>query len=135
MILPFLLITLSLTSARLEMFEGDIILPPLLDVVENSLALDRRWRGGVVPYKIGKNFSSGEVTNIKEAMNGISSLVGESCVKFLPVSKSDHTKPFLTVWNRHTCSASLGPSAESQMNLGAKWCKEDKGRWRGAKYF
>ena len=109
------------------LFEGDIILPPLNDVVENSLGLDYRWRNGVVPYKIEKGFSHRVKSNILRAMKGITRLVGGSCVKFVPANNA--SKPFLTVYNRGECSAALGSRRDSAMNLGAAWCKEDKGGW------
>ena len=109
------------------LFEGDIILPPLNDVVENSLGLDYRWRNGVVPYKIEKDFSYREKSNILRAMKGITRLVGDSCVKFVPAWNT--SEPFLTVYNSGRCSATLGSSWYSAMNLGAWWCKADKGGW------
>ena len=96
------------TEADLDLFEGDIILPPLKDVVENSLGLDYRWSEGVVPYRIGEGVTQGEETNILQAMAGITELVGSSCIKFVPVN--DTSQPFLSVWNRYFCNAALGSS-------------------------
>ena len=56
----------------LRFFEGDILLPPSwgadYDNIENSLPLNHRWAGGVVPYKIKNTFNQNEIRTIKKAM-------------------------------------------------------------------
>ena len=56
----------------LRFFEGDILLPPSwgvdYDNIENSLPLNKRWPGGVVPYKIKDTFKQNEIRIIQKAM-------------------------------------------------------------------
>ena len=129
-----LLIIISLAAAfdvdeepRMEMnqhmFEGDILLPPELDKMENSVTENERWSGGVVPFIINKRqFSNKQVSLIKRAM---AEIMKKTCIKFVKAKRNQKQNSLKIVREKEGCFAvGLGSNYYSKLNLG--WCAEEK---------